>query len=245
MPDSLWILAPLIFLVAVLYSSVGHGGASGYLAVLSFFAFPPDEMATTALMLNLAVAGLALYRYRQAGYFSWQLTWPFLIASIPLAFVGGLVTIPQYTYFFALGLVLVYAAWQMATGSSREPDDAAGTTLPPWVITLPTAAGIGFVSGVTGVGGGIFLSPVIILCGWADPKRTAATSACFIWLNSLAGLGGRYFRQDLEVGNIMPLLLAGVAGSLLGAFAGTKSPNLILRRILAVVLLIAALKMLF
>ncbi|MCA9842861.1 MAG: sulfite exporter TauE/SafE family protein [Cyanobacteria bacterium HKST-UBA03] len=246
--DSILVISLLIFLVAVLYASVGHGGASGYLAILSFFAYSPNEMATTALLLNLLVAGVAFYQYARAGFLKWPLTWPFLAASIPMAYVGGLFNIPHGLYFVLLAGVLFYAALRMslapntanpATGNSPE-----ALCPPKPVVALPTAGGIGLLSGVIGVGGGIFLSPVMILFKWATPKQTAATSACFIWLNSLAGLAGRATRGGLEWGTLWPFLIAGGLGSVIGAYYGARFiSNHRLRQLLGGVLFMAAVKM--
>lgn len=241
---ALFSLTALVFCVAMLYASVGHGGASGYLAVLSFFAVPKEEMATTALVLNVLVAGIAWGSYARAGHFSWKLTWPFLAASVPMAFLGGLLPISDMSYFLLLAGVLVWAAWRL-WGTPAKDAEADNICQPPHLqVTLPVAGGVGFLSGMVGVGGGIFLSPLMLLMRWATVKQTAATSACFIVVNSLAGLGGRALREGLALGNLWPLLIAGGIGSILGSFYGAhRMSGVALRRLLAVVLLIAAFKM--
>ncbi len=242
---SLSIIFVLVFLVAALYSSVGHGGASGYLAILSFFAVAPAEMSSTALILNLLVAGIGAYSYWKAKHLSMKLAWPFLIASVPVAFVGGLLEVSDKTYFVLLAAALVVAAIRLATAKSNS-GGAFETKDPSYGVALPIGAGIGLLSGIVGVGGGIFLSPLMIFLKWADPKKTAAVSALFIWLNSLAGLGGRFTRDALVLGNLFPLVIAALVGGLLGSYVGAnKFSGLVLRRILAAVLLVAAFKLVY
>lgn len=231
------------FLIALVYSSVGHGGASGYLALLSFLSFPHEIMSTSALCLNLLVAGTAFWFFLRASHFSWGLTWPFTVASVPFAFIGGLLRIPAAFYSLLLAFVLIFAAVRLIFDSTGEQHTFK---FPSLKISLPLGGAIGILSGMVGVGGGIFLSPILLIFHWADPKKTAATSACFILVNSLAGLFGRLARNSFQV---TPLLLTmvvtaflgGVIGSRLGAnhFSGRW-----LKRVLAGVLLIATFKLL-
>ncbi len=233
----------LIFFVAILYSSVGHGGASGYLAVLSFFAVSPEKMSTTALMLNVLVAGLATWSYYRAKHLSMKLAWPFILASIPAAFVGGTIRISEKTYFLLLALVLVFAAFRLAFSSRAGGDQAAEKSVNPR-ISLPVGAGIGVLSGIVGVGGGIFLSPIMLLMKWASVKQTAAVSALFIVVNSLAGLGGRVLRGSFDMSTSIPIVVAAFAGGLIGSYFGaSKFSGFVLRRILGIVLVIAAFKL--
>ncbi len=238
-----WLLALLVALVAFLYASVGHGGASGYLAVLSFFAFSREEMASTALILNILVAGLAFVFYARAGHFSWKHTWPFLITSIPCAFWGGLMHVDARMYYLLLALALLVAAFRMLgqSGALLDRGDERPLRL-AWA--LPVGAVVGLVSGIVGVGGGIFLSPLMLLCRWADVKRTSATAALLIVVNAAAGLLGRFSRGGLEVSDILPLLLAGFAGGILGAYFGAnRFSSPVLRFMLAMVLMVAAFKL--
>ncbi len=240
---TLVLISILICIVAALYSSVGHGGASGYLAVLSFFAFAPATMSSTALVLNILVAGVALHSYARAGHLSLKLSWPFILLSIPAAFVGGVLPVSDRAYFLILAGVLLLAAVRLVMNTLR-PQVETGHRRVGLAVSLPIGAGIGLLSGVVGVGGGIFLSPIMILMRWADAKRTSATSALFIVVNSLAGLGGRFAKGGVQVEDVLPLILAAFVGGLVGSYYGAnKFSGLMLRRVLSVVLVVAAVKM--
>ena len=237
------VIAVLVFVVAALYSSVGHGGASGYLAVLSFFAVAPATMASTALTLNVLVAGVAMVSYIQAGHLSWKLAWPFIVLSIPAAFLGGLIHVSEAVYDVLLSFALVFAAFRLAMNavSPTQANDLRSVNLP---VSLPVGAGIGLLSGVVGVGGGIFLSPLMILFRWADAKKTSAVAALFIVVNSLAGLAGRLSKGNLAIDGFAPLIAVAFLGGLIGSYYGAnRFSGLVLRRLLALVLVIAATKM--
>ncbi len=243
-PYLLLLLAVLVFFVALAYSSVGHGGASGYLAVLSFFGLAPAAMAPSALLLNLLVAGLALWNYWRAGHLVWQLLWPFLLTSIPCAFLGGLVGVSPRVYMVLLAAVLIWAACRLLA-VAPPPQEESFVRPPPFGVALSTGAGIGFVSGIVGIGGGIFLSPLLILLRWADAKRTAAASAAFIWINSAAGLYGHLSRKAVDWSGLVWLVAAAFAGGLIGSTLGAwRFRSVWLRRILGAVLLLATLKLL-
>ncbi|MBI3553613.1 MAG: sulfite exporter TauE/SafE family protein [Elusimicrobia bacterium] len=234
-------LLPLIFLVALLYSSVGHGGASGYLAALALCGFAPAEMKASALILNLLVAGIAFFNYWKAGHFNARLFWPFAAASIPLAFLGGLIQLPPRTYSLLLAAALAVAAWRLILPSGAPGSRSTPPSLPA---AAATGGGIGLLSGLVGVGGGIFLSPLMILLGWADAKTTAGVSAAFIWVNSAAGLYGHLSQQGAQTLSLWPLAAAAGAGGLAGSYAGAKKLTAVwLRRLLGLVLLIAAFKL--
>jgi uncharacterized membrane protein YfcA len=240
---SMVIISACVFFVAALYSSVGHGGASGYLAVLSFFAVAPATMASTALTLNVLVAGVAMYSYIRAGHLSMRLAWPFIILSIPAAFVGGALRVSDKIYFALLAIALVFAAFRLAltAASSKEEGETHAVKLSQ---SLPVGAGIGLLSGVVGVGGGIFLSPLMILFRWANAKRTSAVSALFIVVNSLAGLAGRLMKGGLDIGGFGPLVVVAFLGGLIGSHYGAnRFSGVVLRRLLALVLVIASIKM--
>lgn len=238
------LLGVLVFAVALAYSAVGHGGASGYLAALSLFSFAPAEMAPSALCLNLLVAGAAFVSYWRAGHFSGRLLAPFVVASIPAAFLGGLTQVSVRVYSVLLGVVLIYAAVRLAVETVGLGDES-GLRPPRISVALPVGAAIGYLSGIVGVGGGIFLSPLLLLLRWAEAKRTAAVSAAFIFVNSAAGLYGHLSRVRMDWEALLPLVVAAFAGGLVGSGLGARwLPAIWLLRILALVLLVAAYKLL-
>lgn len=231
-----------VFLIAALYSSVGHGGASGYLAVLSFFAISSKEMSTTALILNILVSGIAFFSYLKAGYFSLSFSLPFVLASIPTSFLGGMLNISESTYFLLLFLVLIFAAFRLMMPLAKKQIEKE--VKPKLSYVVFSGASIGLVSGIVGIGGGIFLSPLIILLGWASLKKTSSTSAFFILANSCSALLGRLIHGGIQIGNLYPLLISAFIGGLIGSYYGSrKLANVTLSRILGIVLLIAAFKL--
>jgi uncharacterized membrane protein YfcA len=241
---AIW-LAVLIFLAAILYSSVGHGGASAYLAVMALFGVTPDVMKSTALVLNVLVATLGSIKFYRAGRFSWRLFWPFALTSVPLAFVGGSIALPVTSYRAIVGLVLLYAAAQLllrARHDSPEP-----TRTPKLPVALVTGAVLGFLSGLIGVGGGIFLTPLLLLLNWAKTREAAGVSAPFILVNSVSGLVGLFLVSDAQVpSQIAYWAPAAVAGGYIGSELGSRRLDTTwLRRLLSIVLLIAGLKLTF
>ncbi len=238
-----WELGVAVFAVAFLYASVGFGGATGYLAVMSFFSLPPQLMASTALLLNVFVSSISFLNYARAGYFRGRLLWPFLLASLPAAFLGGYVRLPDDRYTLLLYGVLTFVMLKMLFFS--QPEDEA-VPLRPLVLPVAflTGAMIGLLSGMVGIGGGIFLSPVIVLARWGRVKEAAASSAAFIFLNSVSGLvgriaGGNFVYDPL----ILTLLPAGVLAALGGAYLGARRFSSVwVRRLLGVVLLLAILR---
>ncbi|GAB6932467.1 sulfite exporter TauE/SafE family protein [Calditerricola satsumensis] len=241
-PVDLLVLATLIFVAAALYSSVGHGGASGYLAAMGLLGVAPAVMKPTALILNLLVASLAALQFGRAKAFSWSTFWPFAAGSIPMAYLGGLLDVPPSAYKVLVGLVLLYAAYRLW----RRPTMAEKVVRkPPLLLALLAGAGIGFLSGLIGVGGGIFLSPLLLFAGWADPKTTAGVSAAFILVNSAAGLLGHTSGVMAIPPEGVWFVLAAVAGGALGSRWGSRRfGHARMRRLLAVVLVIAGGKML-
>jgi len=243
-PETLALLMALVFVVAAAYASVGHGGASGYLAVLSFFGFAPAVMAPGALLLNLIVAGMSFTSYWRAGHFAPRLLWPFLLTSVPFAFVGGLLPVAAHVYIVLLAAVLLFSAYRLIAVRSQAAEESL-LKPPRLIVALPVGAAIGLLSGMVGVGGGIFLSPLILLLGWADAKRTAAASAAFIWINSAAGLYGHLSRNMPDWNLLVWLVGAAAAGGALGSWLGARRlTGLWLRRVLGVVLILAAVKLL-
>lgn len=232
------LLLVAIALSAAAYASVGHGGASAYLAILSLYGATPNQMSTSALVLNVLVAGVALLTYAGAGHLSARLTWPFMVTSVPAAYLGGFLHVSARAYGLLLGVALLFAAFRLWWTPGSQPQRRLS-----WGTALLVGAVIGVLSGVVGVGGGIFLSPLMILAGWAGTKQTAATSAAFIVVNSVAGLAGRAARGALVVGGLAPLVAVAFLGGLVGARAGAhRMLPLHLRRVLAALLLFVAIK---
>jgi uncharacterized membrane protein YfcA len=237
-------LAAGMLVAAILYSSVGHGGASAYIAAMAFAGIAPAEMRPVALMLNVLVSAISTYKFWRAGYFRWPLFWPFAVVSIPAAYIGGAITLPGAAYKILVGLVLLYAGWQL-WWSARRGDELR--EMRPLRIPLAMVIGgvLGVLSGLTGVGGGIFLSPLLLLFGWAGTKQTSATSAPFILVNSIAGLAAGLVRNPVPPPDYAWwLMLAVLVGGWAGAEYGSKRfANPVIRRVLAVVLAIAGGKM--
>lgn len=231
----------LVALAAVIYSSVGFGGASAYLAILSLYGMPHAEMSTSALVLNILVAGVAMVNFARAGHLSGRLTWPFVVASVPAAFLGGRLPVTPAVYGLMLALTLFLAAvplWWSPKGSAAEEEPSRPIN---WALALAVGVAIGVLSGIVGVGGGIFLSPLMILAGWAGARRTAATAAVFIVVNSLAGLVGRAARGALVVGDLGLLIAVAFIGGVVGSRLGARQLLPVhLRRVLALILLTVA-----
>jgi len=243
-PIEISVLSGLVFIGALLYSSVGHGGGSGYLAAMALFGLPPLTMKPTALTLNIFVSGIGTAKFYRAQAFSWRLFWPFALTSVPFAFLGGFVTLPGHLYKFLVGIVLLYAAFHLFELTRRHI--VRHVREPPIAVALFAGAGLGFLSGLTGVGGGIFLSPMLLLLGWADARHTAGVSAAFILVNSIAGLAG-YMTKAATMPAYLPILaFAAIVGGWIGSEYGSKRfSNMTIRRLLALVLVIAAVKMIF
>lgn len=233
----------VVFLAtALLYSSVGNAGASGYLAVMALFAIPPDVMKPTALTLNILVATTVAIKFYRAGFFSWSIFWPFAVTSVPFSFIGGSLPLPDYIYKPVVGIVLLYVAYRMFR--SNESNETVPVQVIPLWLALAFGAGIGLLSGLTGVGGGIFLSPLLLMMGWAETRQALGVSAAFILVNSIAGLLGHLSSVTTLPGPILFWAISAVVGGYIGAEYGSKRlGNVTLKRLLAMVLLIAGLKM--
>lgn len=237
------VLAALIFIVALLYSTVGHAGASGYLAAMALFGLAPAVMKPTALTLNILVAIIGTARFYRAGYFSWRTFWPFAAASIPASYIGGALTLPVSIYKSIVGIVLLYSAVRLFFSAARA--DQKETTPAPIVIALILGGALGLLSGLTGVGGGIFLSPLLLLMGWAKTKETSGVSVAFILVNSIAGLLGHVSSVALIPHTILYWAPAALIGGWIGTALGTRVlPVAQIRRWLSVVLILAGLKLL-
>ena len=226
------------------YASVGHGGASAYLAAMALAGVAPAEMRPIALLLNVLVSSLATWTFYRAGHFRWSLFWPFAVVSIPLAYVGGAITLPGQAYKILVGTVLLYAAWQLWL-SGRAGAEMRELREPPLGWAMLIGAVMGLLAGLTGVGGGIFLSPVLLMLGWAGTKQTSAVAAPFILVNSIAGLAAIAISKSAPLPSYIWILApAVIVGGWLGAEYGSRRfANPIVRRVLAVVLALAGAKM--
>lgn len=239
MEIAFYIILPL---VAFMYAAVGHGGASGYLALMAIFGVSALVMKPTALVLNLFVAGVSFYHFYKRGYFKWRLFYPFVITSVPAAFLGGYFSVDSELYKKILGVLLLIAVLRMAgVGGGLRKDQKELN----FVLAMAIGLSIGFFSGLIGIGGGIILSPIILLLGWANVKETAAISALFIWINSLSGFVGLYLSGITLQSNLFLLVVLAVVGGLLGAYYGSfVLKNKSLSRLLSMVLLLASIKLL-
>jgi uncharacterized protein len=237
------LLASCIFISALLYSSVGHGGASGYLAAMALFGVAPAVMKPTALVLNIIVAAIATTKFYRAGCFNKSLFWQFALGSVPCAFLGGSIVVPIQLYKPIVGLVLLYAAGRLGLNrTSSQPSPSA--PLPIW-LAIGLGMAIGLLSGLTGVGGGIFLSPLLLLRGWAQMKESAGISAAFILVNSIAGLLGYLTKFPTLPPHLWLWSICVAVGGWIGAEYGSKrSGNHQLQWLLSIVLAIAGVKLL-
>jgi uncharacterized membrane protein YfcA len=231
--------------IAALYGSVGHGGASGYLAVLSLSIFASHGaiwLKPHALCLNIVVASMGLYYYGRQGFFSMKLILPFVLTSIPFAYFGAYLPIVDWLFDTALSLTLLWAAWRLVMAANVDSDIYDP---PSPSVSLAIGAGLGLVSGLVGIGGGIFLSPLLILKRWASPKATAAVSAFFILVNSIAGLAGAFSsgQARLDSDLIIQFALAVLIGGFMGTrFGANHASDQMIRRLLAVVLVVAVVR---
>ncbi len=235
------LLLLLLPIVAFLYASVGHGGASGYLALMSLFAFPVAFMKPTALVLNIVVSGISFYFYYREKEFEWKLFYPFAITSVPCSFLGGLLSIETHLYKIILATVLIFAVLRLLGLLGKEK---AHIRPIHFASALQIGALIGFLSGLIGIGGGIILSPILLLLGWATMKQTAAVSALFILVNSVAGLFGFLSKgETLPISSLLVITVVTIGGILGGYYGSKKFNSVALRNILALVLAIAIFKL--
>ena len=243
MTESLMLFCILLFAVAFLYASVGHGGASGYLALMALFNVAPEVMKPTALLLNIFVSLTSFIQFYRGGHFNWRLFLPFAVASVPLSFVGGLILVDGTVYKHILGLLLIIPIIRFLFFSNIAIKELKPSNV---VLSLLIGGCIGFLSGLIGIGGGIILSPILLLLRWADQKQTAAISALFIFVNSLAGLAGQltkgiHFSTDMYL-YVAVAFVGGICGAYFGALRFRQT---VLKNILAMVLMLAVYKLLF
>jgi len=239
-PETLWILTAAVFAVAILYSSVGHAGASGYIAVMSLLSLAPAEIKPIALALNILVASIGTWQFWRAGHFSWSLFWPFALLSVPFAFAGGYLNLPSHLFKILVGIVLLLSAAQflLRPPAEREPHQ------PPRLVALGAGGLLGLLSGLTGTGGGIFLTPLLIFMRWGRTKTAAAVSAPFILFNSASGLAGNISATKNFPDFAWALVIAAVIGGTIGSYFGSRRlPQLAIKRLLAIVLTIAGFKL--
>ena len=231
-----------IGLVAFLYSSVGHAGASGYIATITLFGLAPTIIRPTALVLNILVASIGAFQFWRAGHFSWKLFWPFALLSIPAAYLGGYLQPSASILRILIGIVLLFSAARLVFRRS----DPSQTAVPSRPMAVSVGAGLGFLAGLTGTGGGIFLTPLLLFCRWAHIRQAAAVSALFIWVNSIAGLIG-YFTAVHSVPTLGIVLgAAAIVGGFVGSRLGSRHfPTRTISILLAIVLTIAGAKLIF
>jgi uncharacterized protein len=236
----LFLLFLAVGLIAFLYSSVGHAGASGYIATMTLFGIAPAVIRPTALLLNILVASIGAFQFWRAGHFSWKLFWPFSLLSIPAAYLGGYLQPSASILRVLIGIVLLFSATRLLV-RRRDPPQ---TFYPARPMAISVGAGLGFLAGLTGTGGGIFLTPLLLFCRWAHIRQAAAVSALFIWVNSIAGLIG-YFVKVRSIPSLgLILAAAAITGGFIGSHLGSR--RFAVRMIsfcLATVLLIAGMKL--
>ena len=233
----------LLFLVAFLYSSVGHGGASGYLALMAIFSITPEVMKPTALLLNLFVSLTSFIQFYRGKHFNWKVFLQFAITSVPMAYLGGRMALTDDIYKKILGILLLIPIIRFLFFANIKVEELKK---PNFYLSLIIGAAIGFLSGLIGIGGGIILSPVLLLLKWSDMKQTAAISALFIFVNSLSGLAGQLqkginFSTDMY-GYVAVAFVGGICGAYFGSL---KLKSNVLQQLLAIVLIIASYKLLF
>jgi len=238
------LLTTAILLLAALYASVGHGGGSGYLAAMALLGFAPDVMKPTALSLNVLVAGIGTVKFCRAGCFRWSLFWPFAAASIPAASIGGGISLPGSAYRILVGLILLYSAGRLFY--SAKNTGHARPEAPPLGVALVAGTGIGLLSGLIGVGGGIFLSPLLLIMNWSETKAASGVAAAFVLANSISALMGHVTSVALLPSSIPLWLMAAGIGGWMGAEYGSRRFRAAtVRQLLAAVIMIAGLKMVF
>jgi hypothetical protein len=241
--ETLILLCLAIALIAFLYSSVGHAGASGYIAVMTLFGLAPAIIKPSSLVLNILVASLTAFQFWRAGHFSWSLFWPFAVLSVPFAFLGGYINLPTRWFKILVGVVLLYSAFRFLFAAKTKDEEISPPNQP---LALLTGAGLGLLSGLTGTGGGIFLTPLMIFFRWSKTKTASAVSALFILVNSVSGLLGNISSTKQLPFFALPVAASAIAGGAFGSYLGSQQFSVaFIKKLLAVVLLIAGYKLVF
>ncbi len=245
-PETIVLLFFLFLIIATLYSTVGHAGASGYLAIMALLSFAPESIKPTSLILNVVVAAIASIKFIRAGCFDKHIFLAFIITSIPLSFMGGYLTISPKYFKLIAGLFLIFSAFLLFFKTYLNAKENRKTKQMPFAYGLILGSIIGLISGLIGVGGGIFLSPLLLLTNWTTVKNASGVSALFILLNSLAGLAGHFSALHHIDGNIFIWVIAVLIGGFIGSYLGTiKFNNKIIITCLFLVLLTAGIKFVF
>ncbi|MRG85649.1 sulfite exporter TauE/SafE family protein [Salinibacillus xinjiangensis] len=239
--EQIILLSVLFFIVSILYSLVGHGGGSGYIAIMGLVGILPTVIKPTALILNIIVSGIAFIYFYRAKHFSWSLFWPFVVGSIPLAYIGGSIMLPYTFYHWLVGGMLLFSAIRLFMPRGQENQSIHRPTLP---IAVLWGMGIGLLSGLIGVGGGIFLSPIMLFLGWAKLKQISAVAAAFVFVNSVSGLLGHISSVKTVSPSIFLFGFLVFIGAFIGSRLGSsKLPDMKIKKVLAAVLFIGGLKM--
>lgn len=241
-PETIFVLCLAVVVVAFMYSCVGHAGASGYISVMTLAGVAVAVIRPTALTLNIFVACIGAYQFWRAGYFSWSLFWPFAALSVPCAFLGGYISLPTNVLKTLIGLTLVYSAVRFFV----QPKEYEDVRAPSRTVALAVGAALGLLSGLTGTGGGIFLTPLMIFLRWGKTKTVTAVSVVFILVNSVSGLLGTLIKSGSVPSLAWMLIPAAAIGGALGSYLGSRRfSTVVIKRILAAVLIVAAYKLIF
>lgn len=235
------ILSAIILVVAILYSSVGQGGASAYLAAMGVFSLAPVVMKPTALILNILVAGIGSISYYRTGAFEPNIFWPFVLGSIPMAWWGSTIPASPLIYKFILGTILIFTSCWVLSKKNNQKNKIKKSFFP-----LKVALGgvIGFLAGFTGIGGGVLLSPILILNHWAEPRKTSGIAAAFIFVNSIVGILGHLSVSQFPPSFICYFIVAAGIGGLIGSFLGSKKlTGKSIKKVLAIILLLAGIQL--
>jgi uncharacterized membrane protein YfcA len=238
------LISAAVFAAALLFALAGHTGASAYLAIFGLLGMTPDVIKPSVLALNIVVASITTYKFARAGHFSWRLIWPFILTSVPFSFLGGLISLPTPVYRILVAVVLVYASLRMLFDVPNK--DGTQPDFPPIWLSLLLGAGIGFTGGLIGMGGGILLSPILLLTNWAGPQLTAGTIAVFVLVNSISGLLGHWSVSMHLPSQFLIWGAVALVGGWIGAEIGSRRLSATtIRRMLGVILLVAGLRMFF